>query len=113
MPNSRARHVLYDVWLRDAAQISSAPPLERLCLAAAAAGGATVLAYRFEQFEPAGVTGFVLLAESHLSIHTWVAERQALVDLLTCGELDVAAMLSVFRSGLAPIRERCRSLERG
>jgi len=113
MSNSRACHVLYDVWVPDSTRIARVDPLERLCLDAACEGGATVLFSRFEQFEPAGVTGFVLLAESHLSVHTWVAESQALVDILTCGALDVAAMLAVFRTGLNPIRERCRTLDRG
>ena len=113
MGSTRARHVLYDVWVPDSTRIARVAPLQRLCLDAANAGGATVLFARFEQFEPAGVTGFVLLAESHLSIHTWVAENQALVNILTCGALDIAAMLSVLRQGLGPIRERCRMLDRG
>ncbi len=40
----------------------------------------------FHQFEPHGVTGIVLLAESHISIHTWPERNLAAVDVFTCGE---------------------------
>lgn len=42
------------------------------------------LKQEFHQFEPAGVTGFVLLAESHLSIHTWPEHRSMAVDIFCC-----------------------------
>jgi S-adenosylmethionine decarboxylase len=40
----------------------------------------------FHQFEPQGVTGIVVLSESHLSIHTWPEKKYAALDLFTCGE---------------------------
>ena len=39
----------------------------------------------FHQFEPVGVTGVIVLAESHISIHTWPEKQTALVDVFTCG----------------------------
>jgi len=111
--NEPIRHILLDIWVSDADKLALAEPLRSLFLDAALAGGARILAERFEQFEPSGVTGFVLLAESHLSVHTWVEQRHAAIDLLTCGRLDVYPMLRTLRQGLAPNRERCRSFERG
>ena len=54
----------------------------------------TIVGDRFFQFEPQGVTGTVLLAESHLAIHTWPEYRYAAVDIFSCGEVlqpEVAA----------------------
>ena len=66
--------------LNDAARIMQA------CLSASAAAGATALTHSFHQFEPQGVTAFVLLAESHLTIHTWPELGRAMVDIATCGD---------------------------
>lgn len=41
---------------------------------------------KFHQFKPCGVTGIVLLAESHISIHTWPEKNMATIDIFTCGE---------------------------
>ncbi len=59
--------------------------VERHMLAAAAACGATVVAYEFHRFQPHGVSGVVIIAESHLAVHTWPEHRYAAVDVFTCG----------------------------
>ena len=46
----------------------------------------TVLHSYFHQFDPGGVTGVVVLRESHVSIHTWPEENYAAVDLFTCSD---------------------------
>ena len=48
------------------------------------------------QFEPQGLTGIVLLAESHLSIHTWPERGEAAIDIFTCGSRDSAAIAEFF-----------------
>lgn len=60
----------------------------RICdfmLRAAEAAGATVLRHDFHHFSPEGVSGVVILAESHLAIHTWPQRAFAAVDIFTCG----------------------------
>ena len=49
--------------------------------------GATVLNDSFYQFTPQGVSGVVLIAESHISIHTWPEYNYAAVDVFTCGDV--------------------------
>ena len=66
--------------------LNNGPRIVHACLAAAHAAGATVLNYQWHQFEPHGVTMLVLLAESHLSIHTWPEKGSAAVDVFTCGD---------------------------
>ena len=59
--------------------------LRSTLLAAASEAGATVLGESFHQFNPHGVSGVVIIAESHLFIHTWPECGYAAVDIFTCG----------------------------
>ena len=47
---------------------------------------ATIIESRFHQFSPYGISGVVVIAESHLTIHTWPEYRYAAVDIFTCGK---------------------------
>lgn len=49
--------------------------------------GATVIKDTFYQFTPQGVSGVVIIAESHISIHTWPEHNYAAVDVFTCGDV--------------------------
>jgi S-adenosylmethionine decarboxylase len=53
---------------------------------AAKQAGATIVTETFHHFSPHGVSGAVIIAESHLSIHTWPEYGYAAVDLFTCGD---------------------------
>jgi S-adenosylmethionine decarboxylase proenzyme len=60
--------------------------IKRSMRAAAVESGATVVQEAFHVFNPHGVSGVVVIAESHLTIHTWPEYGYAAVDLFTCGE---------------------------
>ena len=60
--------------------------LRGVLLAAAREAGAEVLGESFHQFNPHGVSGVVIIAESHLFIHTWPECGYAAVDIFTCGD---------------------------
>ena len=107
------RHILFDLWVDNAEVLKWAPPLRTLLVEAARASGATVLADRFHQFEPYGVTGILLLAESHVSIHTWPEEGLATLDVFTCGAMDTDLILNHVRAALAPTREQVETVLRG
>lgn len=73
-----------------------------ILVSAARACGATIVDVAFHEFNPFGVSGVVVIAESHLSIHTWPEHRYAAVDIFTCGdvikpEVAVAYIASRFR----------------
>ena len=57
-----------------------------ILVAAAKTAKATVVDSHFHQFSPFGISGVVIIAESHLSVHTWPEYRYAAVDIFTCGE---------------------------
>jgi S-adenosylmethionine decarboxylase len=97
----------------DTALLAESEPLRELLCRAAEAGGATILHAHFHQFTPPGVTGFLLLAESHISIHTWVEEGFAAIDIFTCGPMNTDKVLEVIREGLKPRFSSVRRIVRG
>lgn len=75
--------------------------------------GATVLGCTMHHFgEGAGVTGVLLLAESHISIHTWPELKFAAVDIFMCGSCDPHRALPVLRALFSSERFHVRTIER-
>ena len=60
--------------------------LERSLLEAVRRSGATIVKSTFHRYAPQGVSGVVVIAESHMSIHTWPEYGYAAVDFFTCGQ---------------------------
>ena len=106
-------HLLADFWVDDAEPLRWADDWRALLPDACRAAGATVLGAQFHQFEPQGVTGVVLLAESHASVHTWPEAGLVTLDVFTCGALDTAAIVDAVRQRLRPARERVTAVARG
>lgn len=102
-----------DAWLRDPAILVDSEELRSLLGRAAAAGGATVLGEEFYVFPNGAVTGVLLLAQSHLSIHTWPELLLANIDLLTYGSVDAQAVLDVLQAGLDADRMQVVAVTRG
>ena len=93
------QHLIADI--AGAARLDDAVWIESTLRDAAAAAGATVLEVRLHHFGPRqGVTGVALLAESHISIHTWPETGMAAIDVFVCGAASDP------RAALAVIAER-------
>jgi S-adenosylmethionine decarboxylase proenzyme len=85
-PNSPVgQHILLDLYQCND-QLSDVDWIEEVMLEAAKRSGATIVDTRFHAFSPQGVSGMVIIKESHLSIHTWPEHNFASVDIYTCGE---------------------------
>ncbi len=80
---------------------------------AAAAAGATILSIYLHGFEPSGVTGVALLAELHMSIHTWPEDGYAAIDIFMCGACDPGLALAELTRMLEPKRQSVTMIERG
>jgi S-adenosylmethionine decarboxylase len=107
------RLYIMDAHLRDAAVLVDADELRSILLAAADAGGATVVGERFHVFPNGAVTGVLLLAQSHLSIHTWPELLLANIDLLSYGRVDGEAVMRVVGERLGVERATVESVWRG
>ena len=102
----------------DTPELTQANPLRELCVNAARHAGLTVVVETFFQFEPQGVTGTVLLAESHLAIHTWPEAGFVSVDVYVCNlKTDNTAkaeqVFRVLEATLQPRRKRFQAIRRG
>ncbi len=81
-------HILVEFMNCDPHIMNDVAAIERDMVAAAQLAGATVINSTFHHFSPFGVSGVVVIQESHLAIHTWPEYGYAAVDLFTCGEMD-------------------------
>ncbi len=79
------RHLLAEYLGCDPKVLNDLERVKQCMLEAASHCGATVLESSFHYFTPQGVSGVVVIAESHLAIHTWPEYEYAAVDIFTCG----------------------------
>ena len=80
------KHILFDLKGCSADLLDDARHVRNTLFHSAILSNSKILKIDFHQFTPQGVTGFALLAESHLSIHTWPEKGVAYCDIFTCGE---------------------------
>ena len=83
--NALGKHLLLELQDCDKEVLNDINFLRGALLAAASECGATILGESFHQFAPQGVSGTVIIAESHLFIHTWPEYGYAAADIFTCG----------------------------
>ncbi|QVL52503.1 MAG: adenosylmethionine decarboxylase [Cyanobium sp. M30B3] len=80
------KHCILELYACDSSRLDDEAFLRDTITSAAKRAGATLLNLITHRFEPQGVTGLALLAESHISIHTWPESGYAAVDVFTCGD---------------------------
>jgi S-adenosylmethionine decarboxylase len=80
------KHCILELYECDSSRLDDEAFLRDTITTAAKRAGATLLNLITHRFEPQGVTGLALLAESHISIHTWPESGYAAVDVFTCGD---------------------------
>ncbi|RTZ61608.1 MAG: adenosylmethionine decarboxylase [Gammaproteobacteria bacterium] len=83
--HSLGTQIVAELYACDRDHLNDVAFVKQAMLAAAREAGATIVADTFHHFSPHGVSGAVIIAESHLSIHTWPEYGYAAVDLFTCG----------------------------
>lgn len=111
-PQRLGRHILADFYR--ARHLTVPGPVEQLLSEAAETANATVLDLKLHDFgEGFGYTGFALLAESHISVHTWPEHGYVAIDIFMCGQSDAERALATLRKYFAPGEERIQILDRG
>ncbi len=86
MAKTLGLHILADLYGVEPDRIDRVEDIRNLLETAVKVAGLTKISSHYYQFQPHGATGIVLLAESHLSIHTWPEHGLATVDVYTCGD---------------------------
>lgn len=107
------RHLLVEYRGCDPVLLNDQAYVERLMRRAAEVAGATIVASVFRDFTPQGVTGVVVVEESHLSIHTWPEYGYAAVDFYTCGDCSPDAAHRLLNEELQAREAEVMAVARG
>ena len=109
------RHLICELHGVDPGLLRDRALLRDMLIRAAKASGSTVIGDYFHKFgSRMGVTGVVVVAESHLSVHTWPEYGYAAVDIFTCGNhVDPWKSLELLKSELRPARVDVTEMTRG
>lgn len=80
------RQILVEFYDCDQSKLNDVSFIESSLIDATKASGATLISHNVHKFSPYGVSGVVVIAESHIAIHTWPEYLYAAVDIFTCGD---------------------------
>lgn len=112
LPFSPGLHLLIDLWGGD--HLDEIDYIERALKQSALACGANILAVSMHSFgKNAGVTGVIMLAESHISIHTWPEMKYAALDIFMCGKSDPYLAVPVLHELFKPVQMKVTETARG
>lgn len=105
-------HILADFWLSK--KIEKKSEIKKILIEAAEEAKATPLETYIYKFKPQGLTGVVLLAESHIAIHTWPEIDYMAIDVFTCGNSSMPdKALNYLKKKLSPKKIKVEKIKRG
>lgn len=80
------RQILVEFYDCDSSAINDVDYIEQSMLDTTKKSNATIISHNFHKFSPYGISGVIVIAESHVTIHTWPEYNYAAVDIFTCGD---------------------------
>ncbi len=80
------RQILVEFYDCEQSKLNDVSYIENSLIQATKASKATIISHNFHKFSPYGISGVVVIAESHVTIHTWPEYNYAAVDIFTCGD---------------------------
>ena len=105
-------HLIIDLW--GATNLDDPALIDEILRNAAIETGATILHGHFHHFSPnGGVSGVLVLAESHVSIHTWPERDYAALDIFVCGDCNPYKAIPVLKRGFMPGSVQLNEHKRG
>ncbi len=105
-------HLIIDLW--EASRLDDIEHVEQAMRDAVEAAGATLLQIHLHHFTPnGGVTGVAILAESHISIHSWPERGYAAIDIFMCGDAEPQRAIPVLKAAFRPGKLVVDTLRRG
>ena len=114
MRDALGKHVLIEFYRCNTERLSSVEHIEEILLRAAREARAKVVTSSFHQFQPYGVSGVVVIEESHFTIHTWPEHGYAAVDLFFCAPtVDMERAVQVLNDSLQSQEHQSMEVRRG
>lgn len=111
---SLGHHLLVELYDCDPDTIRGVETVERILLNAATASNASIVSHHFHNFLPHGVSGAVIIQESHYTVHTWPEHRYAAIDLFYCSnDVIVERAIEVLKREMRPARVDLLLVRRG
>ncbi len=108
------RHILAEFYGCPMETLSDLEQIKQSMVAAALEAGAEVKETVFHQFSPQGISGVVVISESHLAIHSWPEFGYAAVDVFTCGQtVDPWVSCNYLKQAFSAQNMSAREIERG
>ena len=107
------RHFLAEFYRCSSEILNDKNKIADIMTRAVEVSNATIIKPFFHKFSPQGISGIIVIAESHLAIHTWPEFRFAAVDLFSCGDFDFTEALKFIRDGLNSEKYSIISIKRG
>ena len=112
--HSLGRHLLLELHDCSSEILNNLETVKTALVEAAKRAEATIIDVMFHEFNPFGISGVVVIAESHLSIHTWPEYRYAAVDIFSCGDtLKPAEAAAYLVEQFQASRASCVEVKRG
>jgi len=106
-------HYLAEFFNCDRQKINDIALIERIMIEATERAGARMINPFFHQFNPHGISGVIVIAESHFAIHTWPEHGYAAVDLFSCADFDYKSALNHIRAGIGAEHHSVELVRRG
>lgn len=107
------RHVIAELWECEFDKLNDVNFIERTFVEAALKAGAEVREVVFHKFAPQGVSGVVIISESHLTIHSFPEHGYASIDVYTCGDLDPTIAAKYIADALGSQTSEMTEIPRG
>ncbi|MHB1627677.1 MAG: adenosylmethionine decarboxylase [Bacilli bacterium] len=112
--DTAGRHVIAELWGCKADMLNDLHGIERIMVSAALESGAEVREVAFHKFAPQGVSGVVIISESHLTIHSFPEHGYASIDVYTCGDrIDPNVACDYITRALGALKRETVELPRG
>lgn len=107
------RQVIADLWDCNSELLMKKETVEKIMVDAAIEAGADIREVIFHQFDPMGVSGVVVIAESHLTIHSFPEHGYASIDVYTCGEMNPHVAMKFLAEQFEARRSETIEIQRG
>jgi len=108
---SAGTHIILDFW--GAKNINSVKVVKKALIDAIEASRFTLLKIELHKFSPQGVSGVAIIAESHISIHTWPEYKFAAIDIFFCGDNNPKPAIKILKNKFKPEKVIFKEIQRG